>query len=103
MDTVQKTIEISQLKHTDHVDDVPVVLVVQVPQVQVVAETVEIPQLRIVEKIDETPEFNASTGENPFAKVKGVITELISRLEEEDLDAGVSHCERRDPDASVRV
>ena len=87
METVQKTIEISQLKHTDRVDDVPVVLVVQVPQVQVVAETVEIPQLRIVEKIDETPEFDASTGENPFAKVKGVITELISWLEEEDLDA----------------
>ena len=62
-------------------------LIVQVPQVQVVAETVEIPQLRIVEKIDETPEFDASIGENPFAKVKGVITELISRLEEEDLDA----------------
>ena len=87
METVQKTIEISQLKHTDHVDDVPVVLIVQVPQVQVVAETVEIPQLRIVEKIDETPEFDVSTGENPFAKVTGVITELISRLEEEDLDA----------------
>ena len=82
METVQKTKEISQLKHTDHVDDVPVVLVVQVPQVQVVAETVEIPQLRIVEKIDETPEFDVSTGENPFAKVKGVIMELISRLEE---------------------
>ena len=51
------------------------------------AETVEIPQLRIVENIDETPEFDASTGKNPFAKVKGVITELISPLEEEDLDA----------------
>ena len=54
------------------------------------AETVEIPQLRIIEKIDETPEFDASTGENPFAKVKGVITELISRLEEEDLDANTA-------------
>ena len=85
--TVQKNIEIPQLQITDEVVEVPAVLIVQVPQVQVVAETVEIPQLRIVEKIDETPEFDANIGENPFAKVKGVITELISRLEEEDLDA----------------
>ena len=78
---IQKTTEIHQLQITDEVVEVPAVLIVQVPQVQVVAKTVEIPQLRIVEKIDETP-----IGENPFAKVKGVITELISRLEEEDLD-----------------
>ena len=42
---VQKTIEITQLRYTDDVVDVPVVLVVQVPQVQVVAETAEIPQV----------------------------------------------------------
>ena len=58
--------------------DVPVVLVVQVPQVQVVAETVEIPRLRIVEKIDETQSSMLA---------KRVITEVISQLEEEDLDA----------------
>ena len=40
---VQKTIEIPQLRQTDQVIDVPVVLVVQVLWVQVVAETVEIP------------------------------------------------------------
>ena len=87
---VQHVVDTAQLQITDEVVEVPVVLVVQFPQVQVVAETVEIPQLRIVEKIDETPEFDASTGENPFAKVKGVITELISRLEEEDLDADIA-------------
>ena len=54
--SVQITVEISD--HRDStvavllkVVDVPVVLVVQVPQSQVVVETVEIPQLQIVEKI----------------------------------------------------
>ena len=32
---------------------------------------------------EEIPQFGAETGENPFAKVKGLITELISRLQEE--------------------
>ena len=35
--------------------DVPVVQVVQVPQVQVVEKTIEIPQLQIIEKIVEFP------------------------------------------------
>ena len=65
---VQKTIEDIQLQYTDGMVDVPVVLVVQIPQVQVVAETVEIPRLRIVEKINETPEFDTGTGKNPFAQ-----------------------------------
>ena len=69
--------------------DVPVVLVVQILQVQVVAETVEIPRLRIVEKIDETPEFDA--GKNPFAKVKGLITRLIDWSQTEM--SHVSHCD----------
>ena len=54
---VQKTIEISQLQYTDDVVDVTVVLVVLVPQVQVVAETAEIPQLQVVEKNGEIPEW----------------------------------------------
>ena len=73
---VQKTIEDIQLQYTDGVVDVPVVLVVQIPQVQVVTETVEIPRLRIVEKIDETPEFDGGTGKK-----------LISQLQREALDA----------------
>lgn len=69
--------------------DVPAGLVAHVPQVQVVTETVEITQLQTVEKIEETPEFDAEagTGENPLAKVKGLITESISQWEEEDRDA----------------
>ena len=51
-ETVQKTIEISQLKHTDHVDDVPAVLMVeQETHVHVVAKTPEIPQLQITDKV----------------------------------------------------
>ena len=43
------------MQFTDKVSDVPVVLVVLVPQVQVVAETAEIPQLQVVENIGEIP------------------------------------------------
>ena len=57
--------------------DVPVVLVVQIPLVQVVAETIEIPR----EKIDETPEFDAGAGENPFTKVKSLISNRTCRDE----------------------
>ena len=54
---MQNTIEISQLQYTGDGVDVPVVLVVLVPQVQVLAETPEIPQLQVVEKIGEIPEW----------------------------------------------
>ena len=67
--------------------DVLVVLVVQIPQVQVMAETIEIPRLEIVEKIEQTQEFDAGTGKNPFAKVKDLVTELTSQLQREALDA----------------
>ena len=79
--------QISQLQIDDKMVDVPVVLVVQAPQVQVVVETVEIPRLRIVEKINETPESDTDAGKNPSAKVKSLITELISQLQREMLDA----------------
>ena len=70
-------------------------------------KTVEVRQSQIVEKIDETPEiqtvqvhsavlaqlalrisgimmkFGAATGEDPFARVKGLITELIHQLQKE--------------------
>ena len=100
---VQKTIEIPQLQYCDEVIVVPVVSVVQVPRVWVVEKTVEIPQPQIIEKIDETPEIqtaqehsavlaqlaprlsgimmkvDAGAGENPFVKVKGLITRLIDK------------------------
>ena len=99
---VQKTKEIPWLQVAAEMS-VPAVLIVQVPQVQVVVETGQIPQLPSVEKIDETSEvqtvkehfavlaqlaarisaimkFGAETGDGPFVKVKGSITESISRL-----------------------
>ena len=45
-----------QLRQTDQVIDVPVMLVVQIPRVRVVAETAEIPQLPFVKKIGVIPE-----------------------------------------------
>ena len=86
--------QISQLQVDDKVVDVPVVLVVQAPQVQNVAETVEIPRLQIFEKMNETPEFDTGTGKNPFAKMKGLISELISQLQREVLDACLT-CDTR--------
>ena len=41
----------------------------------------EIPRLRIVEKINGTPEFDAVTGKNPFAKVKSLISDRTCRDE----------------------
>ena len=96
---VKKTVEVPEvppLQFTDKVVDIPVVAPRQISQlqVQVVAETVEIPRLRIVEKMNETPEFNTGTCENPFAKMKGLITELISQLQREVLDACLT-CDTR--------
>ena len=57
-ETVQKTIEIPQLQCIDEVIDVPAVLVVPVPQVQVSGKTVEISQLQTAEKIVDTFDAN---------------------------------------------
>ena len=95
--------------------DVSVVLVVQFPRVQVVEEAVEIPQLQVVEKImvltntieektvrvetlavevekmrSELFEGERALLANPFAKVKGLITCLINRLQAE-APSEVSH------------
>ena len=51
---VQKTIEDLQLQYTDGVVDVPAVLVVLVPQVQVV-EKAEIPQFQVADKVVDVP------------------------------------------------
>ena len=70
---VQKTVGISQLQHTDQVVDVTVVVVSQVPQVhvvmtvetprvQIVAETTEIPQLPLVGKNRDDPRDPDDTG-----------------------------------------
>ena len=60
---VQKTKEISQLRYTGYqVVDVPVVLVVQVLQEQLVAKTVEIPRSLLGEKIVAIPEVRTIQG-----------------------------------------
>ena len=60
---VLKTKETSQLRYTGYqVVDVPVVLVVQVPQEQVVAKTVEIPRSLLGEKIVAIPEVRTIQG-----------------------------------------
>ena len=60
---VQKIKEISQLRCTGYqVVDVPVVLVVQVPEEQVVAKTVEIPRSLLSEKIVSIPEVRTIQG-----------------------------------------
>ena len=51
--TVQKSKEISQLRHCDEVIDVPVVLVVRILQLRVVEQTAEIPQLQIIDKMTD--------------------------------------------------
>ena len=50
-----KHVEVPLLQFTDKVIDVPVVLVVHVPQSQVVTETAEIPQLHVAGKVVDVP------------------------------------------------
>ena len=56
LETLQKSIEIPQLRYCDEVIVVLAVSVVQVPQVHFVKKTVEDPQFEIVEKTIENPE-----------------------------------------------
>ena len=63
--------------------DVPVVLIVQIPRVQVVPETVEIPQLQLVGKIAEITEVLI---------VQGVpVSADLRALEEEEFDRKTDH------------
>ena len=88
--TVQKNMEIHQLQFIDKVIDVPVVLVVRIPQLQVVKETVDIPQLQLVEKIVVTP--------------KGLITDLITQLQTESSSetAVKSYCDEEMDKSAVK-
>ena len=86
MQVVEKTTEIPQFRVADKVVDVPVVLVVQAPQVQVPEKTVEISQLQAVEKIVETPETQTIQGiqtseslkpDDPDAEIKFLVEEEL--------------------------
>ena len=77
--------------------DVPVVQVVQVPQVQVVEKTIEIPQLQIIEIIVEIPEIQTvqctQTSESldiitpaPMEFVEAALHEIDEELCRDDLE-----------------
>ena len=85
------TIEIPQL-HCDKVFVVPVLLVVRVPELQVVIKTVFIPQLQIVVKIDAIHESlglgmlrhagcGADTRGDPTGAVLGMLRHALCRAE----------------------
>ena len=76
-ETVQKAIETQHLQCIDDVIDVPVVLVTQVPQVQVVTRTVEISQLQTAEKIVDDPD----------ARIKFLAEEELCRVGDLVFDA----------------
>ena len=59
---VQVNIEIPKLQHTDDVLDVPVVLVVQAPLLQVKVKLIQISQLPFIEKISVIPEIRTVPG-----------------------------------------
>ena len=75
---VEQLVKLPKTVSQDEVKQRTVECIVDTPVPQVVEELVE---LHIVEKTDETSEFDAGAGEDPFAKVKSSITGLISRLQ----------------------
>ena len=62
---------------TDKMTDVPVVLVVPVPQVRVVKKTVEDPQFQIVEKTVENPETQTIQGSDVQVSQVQVAVETV--------------------------
>ena len=78
--TVQKTMETSQLQCIDKVSDGPVVQVEHVPQSQVAEETIEIPQLDAVEKIVETTEIQDRIQQRT---VEQIVDVQVQQVEEE--------------------
>ena len=97
--TVQKTIEIPQLQCIDEVIDVPAVLVVPVPQVQVSGKTVEISQLQTAEKIVDTFDANGDRVANELRRKDCVMREMRKNkppfrlaLNRADSDEIARHC-----------
>ena len=87
METVQKTIEITQLQHTDEVVDVPVVLVTQVPQVRVVMKTVETPQLEFVEQVPQVRVVKKTVEDSQLQIVEKTIENPETQISDEVTDA----------------
>ena len=88
---VQKTVEnsenVPQFLVADKVVDVPVVLVVQAPHLQVSEKTVEISQLQAVEKIVETGETQTIQGIQTSAPLRQV--HLTGAMKPDETDAKI--------------
>ena len=78
---VQKTIEMPQLHFTDDVVDVPVVLVVQAPLVQVMMKTVQISQLPFIEKISVIPEIRTVPGTQTSESLNTAFLRRVTQAE----------------------
>ena len=101
MQVVEKTTEIPQLRVADKVVDVPVVLVVQAPQVQVSEKTVEISQLQAMEKIVETSETQTIQGARTSERSGTAPVCQVSQAGVEEVHAtGVVKPD--DPDANIK-
>ena len=104
-ETVQKTIEIPQLQCIDEVIDVPAVLVVPVPQVQVSGRTVEISQLQTAEKIVDTFDANGNRVANELRRRDCVMREMrknkppfrlaLNRAASDEIARHCKHCTER--------
>ena len=104
-ETVQKAIETQQLQCIDDVIDVPVVLVTQVPQVQVVTRTVEISQLQTAEKIVDTFDANGNRVANELRRRDCVMREMrknkppfrlaLNRAASDEIARHCKHCTER--------
>ena len=98
MEPVQKSIETPLLQYCDDAIDVPVVLVVQAPLVQVMMKTVQIPQLPYIEKINVIPEIQTvpgpQTSESLSVDSKG--------LNHQDCEV-LFHVNKQSPDTSTEM
>ena len=83
---VTKHVEIPQLQITDKVVDVPVVLVVPVPQVRVVKKTVEGPQFQIVEKTAEAPQTQTIQGTQTSESLVNASFHQVAQAETVEVD-----------------
>ena len=100
---VEQVVKLPNTVSQDRIQERTVERIADIPVPQVVEELIEAFKLQVVERIDETSEiqtvrghsallaqlasrisaimkFGAETGDGPFVKVKGSITESISRL-----------------------
>ena len=79
--TVQTNMEIPQLHYCDEVIDVPVVLVVQAPLVQVMMKTVQISQLPFIEKISVIPEIRTVPGTQTSESLNTAFLRRVTQAE----------------------